>query len=190
VLEIQQDVLVQVIRRRELLRERGAADRKHRLAEQQPAARDAVLGHVAYGDVDLRFLEVLDHLVGRRDSHVDVRVTAREAREMRYEPQRSKSRRRRDDNGVHLRRAAQASRAVVQLLERVLHGSIEQLTVFRQQQRPRAALEQLEAEVLFELLNLPAHGRLRQMELGRRLVNDRFRAAASNASNGSSGGTS
>src|SRR6185503_25482 len=85
-LEIEQDMLVQVVGRHELVRELGAADRKHRLAEQQAAARDAVLGHVADGDVDVRSLEILDHLVGRRNPDVDVRMSARESREMRYEP--------------------------------------------------------------------------------------------------------
>src|SRR5688572_25122852 len=190
VLEIEQDVLVQVVRRSELLRELRAANGKHGFAEQEPAAGDAVLGYVAHGDVDVRSVEVFDDVVGRRNSHVDVRMIAREAREMRNQPQRGEARRRRDDDGVHRRRAAQAPGAVVQFLQRVLRGPIEQLTVLGEQQRPRAPLEQLDAEVLLELLDLPAHGRLRQESPVAAFVNDRFRAAASNASSGSSGGTS
>ena len=64
---------------------------------------------------------------------------------------------------------AQTSGAVVQLLERVLRSAIEQLAIFREQQRAGAALEQLDSEVLLELLNLAAHGRLGQMQLGRGL---------------------
>ena len=98
-----------------------------------------------------------------------MRMSAREPREVRYQPQRREPGRRRDDDGVDRCRAAQSTRAVVQLLERILRSSIEQLTVLGQQQSARAALEQLDPEVLLELLNLPANGRLRQMELGRRL---------------------
>ena len=71
---------------RGIARERGAADRKHRLAEQQPAAGHAALGHVPHGEVDAGSLEVVDHLVGRGDAHVDVRMIAREASEVRYQP--------------------------------------------------------------------------------------------------------
>src|SRR5262245_61762195 len=57
----------------------------------------------------------------------------------------------------------------MQLLQCVLRRAIEQLAVLRQQQRPRAALEQLDSEVLLELLDLPADGGLRQMQLARGL---------------------
>ena len=147
----------------------GLQTGKHRLAEQQAAAGHAALGHVAHREIDARALEVVDHLVGRRDAHVDVRVVAREAREVRDQPQRREPRRRRDDDGVQCPRAAHAARAFVQFLERVLRRSIEQLPAFGQQQRARAPLEQLHLEVLLELLNLPADGRLGQEQLGGRL---------------------
>src|SRR5262245_36636579 len=85
------------------------------------------------------------------------------------QPKRREARRRRDDHGVQRTAAAHAARAFLQGLERVLRGAVEQLTALGQKQSASTTLEQLYLQVILELLNLPADGRLGQEQLGRSL---------------------
>ena len=123
---------------------------------------------MADGEVEAVAVEILDARVGH-DAHVDPRVAASETGKTRNEPQGRERVRGGDREAFFPRLGAQSVRGGAHGGEDLRRGRVEGPARVGERERAMAPLEELHAELVLQLLDLPAHRRLGQEELLARL---------------------
>ena len=93
------------------------------------------------------------------------RMVGGETVQPRNQPQRGKTGRGGDGHLAQLGAGAHAGRGVAQALQAIDHGALQHLAGLGQRQRAVPALEQRHAQAGLDLLDLPAHRRLREKQL-------------------------
>ena len=167
VVEMQQHVIREIGRRaqrRRAVRNRGAGDRRHPLAEQPHCVlRRRRIGQIADGDVDVAPSKIDKAIVG---GHVDLdlRVLRPERRKTRNDPQRCERHGRRQREPGRAVSPADPLGRVGQRVEHVGHFAVKSGTGGSERECAVPPLEQRRAERILERLDLPRQRRLRDKQ--------------------------
>ena len=123
---------------------------------------------IANGEVDFPLLEV-QTFVGGGDANVGCRMPGKETRQARNQPQRSQPHCRRHGQWTSAAASPQPAGRLLKPFEHIDHATPQALSFRRQCQFARPAFKQLDAEVVFQRLDLPAYRGLGQQQFFGRL---------------------
>ena len=105
----------------------------------------------------------------RGNAHVDFGIGDRKAIEPRRQPLRGEAGRRADHEHARVARRLEARQRVPDMKKARLQAGVERLACRRQGDRPHAAVEEFDAQMIFESANLVAEGAGCDVQLQRRL---------------------
>jgi hypothetical protein len=146
-------------------RDGRADDRRDHFAEQahRPLGR-VFRPAVAQRDIELRVVQ-FDQRVARADADVDVRMLALERLQPRDQPQRRERRERRQADMAAAARQADLPHRRVEPVQQRRDAAQQRGAGTGELHVPGAAQEQRRADFVFQAADLPADGRLRDMQL-------------------------